>query len=780
MSLAIGDRLGSYEILSALGAGGMGEVYRARDSKLNRDVALKLLPDAFARDPERVARFEREAQLLATLNHTNIGAIYGLDEAPSTRSGQAAVRFLVLELIDGESLSQRLSRGAMPVDEALAAARQIIDALEAAHEKGIVHRDLKPGNIMLTADGQVKVLDFGLAKALGQGSGIGDRGSGGAAESPTITSPAAMTQAGMILGTAAYMSPEQAKGRVTDKRSDVWAFGCVVFEMLTARRAFEGEDVTDTLAAIVRGEPDWAALPKGVPAHITAMVKRCLAKDRRARIPDLSVARFMMDEGATAAAPGAPVTAPSASRRSPAFAAALVIVTAGVAALATWALTRPAPLPSPHPARFAVTAAGFLLLPGNNRDLSLSPDGQRIVYVTGMPTSGSDRLWVRPIDALDAVEIKGVNSPRSPFVSPDNRWVGYLNETGVASGELKKVSITGGPPVLICRMPSIFYGATWGADDSIVFASADGLFRVPAGGGEPVALLMPTKGDGYRFPTFLPGDHAVLFTIVQGGQQNLSQDRTLDPVSDIAALDLKTGRYKTLIRGGTHPDYLGEGASGFLTYAAAGSLRAVRFDPVRLEVLGDAVPVVDQVVTKFTGAAEYSVSRQGALAYVAGEGVAVEVHRTLVWVGRDGREEAIKAAPRAYQRARISPDGTRIALDVRDQENDIWTWDIAHEALMRLTIDRAADSYPLWSRDGKRIIFSSTRNGAPNLYAQAADGTGAAERLSTSPGDQVPLTISTDGAVVIRGASGDKRGLSIVRPGDGAPAPLFPSSPATP
>ncbi|MGH9384591.1 MAG: protein kinase domain-containing protein [Vicinamibacterales bacterium] len=734
MPLTAGTRLGSYEVVAPLGAGGMGEVYRARDTKLNRDVALKILPEAFASDLERLARFEREAQLLATLNHQNIGAIYGLDES-------GGCRFLVLELVDGESLAQRLKRGPLPVAEALVVARQIVDALEVAHDRGIVHRDLKPANIMLTAEGQVKVLDFGLAKAF---AAEGGRTSGvEITNSPTITSP--MTQAGMILGTAAYMSPEQAKGRPTDKRSDVWAFGCVFFEMLTGKRAFEGEDVTDTLAAIVRGEPDWTVLPSDLPAHVASTIRRCLIKDRKTRIPDLSVVRFLTDEGSITAVGRLDKSEPSTRPSMTVVALALVGV-AAVAALVTWVVTRPGPPTPGQPARFAISASGSepIAVGSPFRDVVVSPDGSRIVYTTGA-SSVTGSLWVRAADQLEAVEFRGITAPRSPFVSPDSKWIGFYTVTGNVS-EIKKVSMSGGPPITLCKITGAMLGASWGADDTIVFGTSDtrtGLYRMPAGGGEPQVLTTPDRekvNEDHVFPSFLLGGQALLLTIsVPGSGPDNSQ---------VAVLDLKTGQSKTLIRGGGQAEYV---QSGHIVYAAAGSLRAVRFDPSRLEVLSDPIPVVENVLTKSSGAAEFSISREGLLLYVAGGQVGTSFARRLAWVDRLGKEEILKAPLRAYQRARLSPDGTRIALDVRDQESDIWTWDIAHETLTRVTFDPGLDGFPTWTSDSARIIFTSSRNGRSQVFSQSADGTGSAALLGASPegGAVNPVSISPDNATLI-------------------------------
>ncbi len=781
MALQPGTKLGPYEIQSPLGAGGMGEVYRARDTRLNRDVAIKVLPEAFAQDAERLARFEREAQTLAALNHPNIAAIYGVEES-------AGVRALVMEIVPGETLASRLARlrgeresasadregagvgstrpleraGAtlasqqpqgLPVDEALPIARQIAEALQAAHEKGIIHRDLKPANIALTADGHVKVLDFGLAKALEP-----ERGSD-PSHSPTLTLGA--TQAGVILGTAAYMSPEQAKGRAADKRSDVWAFGCVLYEMLTGRRAFEGEDVSDTLAAVLRGEPDWTALPNDLPASVSALVRRSLQKDRKQRLADISVALYLMDEAAAAASgavvTSAPPVAPSRSRLAIAAGAGLG---AGLmlAALAGWALMRMNEPEPAQPVRFSIVPppAHALWVQGDDRDLAISPDGARIVY-RAVGAQNQAQLVVRALNDLDSRLLAGITGARVPFISPDSRWIGFFT-----AGELRKVSMTGGPPVTLCRNPAGARGASWGPDDTIIFATADpttGLMSVPGGGGEPKML---TKADATRgeqdhlFPSILPGGRAVLFTITASQVEN----------AQVAVLDLATGQQKTLIRGGSHAEYVdpsagsgqalstGSGQAGYLVYGASGTLRAVRFDLARLEVLSDPVPVAEQVMmSTITGAANFAVSRAGSLVYVPGTLAAARAAppRSLVWVDRRGREEPIAAPPRAYAIPRISPDGTRVALDIRDQGMDIWIRDVGRETLTRLTSDPGVDQIPVWTPDGRRVIWTSQRSGTgnPNLFWQAADGTGAAERLTTNPLPQFPTSVAPDGMRVV-------------------------------
>jgi Tol biopolymer transport system component len=776
MSLSTGTRLGSYEIVGALGAGGMGEVYRARDTKLGRDVAIKILPESVASDPDRVARFQREAQVLAALNHPHIAAIYGLEDA-------GPVRFIAMEFVDGESLADRLvrlkadatkkgtssvtsgfSRTGLPLDEALAIVHQIVDALEAAHEKGIVHRDLKPANIMMTADGQVKVLDFGLAKQeAGEAGRAGE--AGGLTHSPTLTFAA--TQAGMILGTAAYMSPEQARGRPADKRSDVWAFGCVLYEMLSGRRAFDpsagsgssraessddGESISDVIAAILRGEPDWSALSERVPPAIAQIVKRCLVKDRQSRIPDMSVVRFMMADAMTRPEPAAAAPARITARRFALVAVTGVAAGAIAAAAATWVLTRPQPSPRRPPARFAVVspAAAPINVGAPDRSVVIAPDGMHVAIVNGVDPGGGGQLTVRALDQLDPVPLRGVTTARSPFFSPDGRWIGYFD-----TGELKKVPITGGPPISICRVSGGTRGSTWGPDNTIVFATNaldSGLFSVSAGGGEAKLLTKPDTSRGevdHFFPSFLPDGRHVLFTIVMTG--------AFVDNGEVIVLDLPTGQRKTVLRGGTHAEYVagptGSPRDGYLLYASGGALRAVRFDRDRLDVLSDPVVVLDQLRTEGSGAAQFSVSHDGTLVYVPG-GVGSSENRMLTWVDRNGREQSIDAPPRMYQYPRLAADGTHIAVSMLDQEQDVWVLDPGRQPLTRLTFGPSGESNPVWTPDMRHILFSSTKSGIPNVFWQLADGTGNMEQLTSSTRMAVPHSVSPDGKLVAVGIVG--------------------------
>jgi serine/threonine-protein kinase len=756
VALASGTRIGSYEVVAQIGAGGMGEVYRARDTRLKREVALKILPDSFAHDPERLARFQREAEVLASLNHPNIAIIHGLEESdPSAGSGQAAVRALVMELVEGEDLAQRIARGAMPLDEALAIAKQIAEALDAAHEQGIIHRDLKPANIKLRDDGTVKVLDFGLAK-LGPG-GADAASAPGATHSPTMS--LAFTGVGMILGTAAYMSPEQARGKTVDKRADIWSFGCVLFEMLTGRRAFDGTDATEMIAAVVRGEPEWSALPSATPPKLIAVLKRCLQKDPKLRARDIGDLRFELDE--VSRAPG-PADTSTAIPRVPLWRraipyAAVILLTVGLTASVA-SLLRPAASDRPI-ARFVIN------LPENERfsntgrhAVAISPDDAHIVY------GANGRLNLRRLDQLVATPIRGtegaltssVESARNPFFSPDGRWIGFWQ-----NGQLKKVSVTGGAAVVLCAADNP-WGASWSAGDSIVFGQGPkGIMRVAAASGTPELVVKVDSGESAHGPQMLPGGRAILFTLRASGAQTWDESR-------IVVQSLTTGERKEVIKPGSDARYL---PTGHLVYALESTVLAVPFDVDTLNVSGGPVPVLEMVARAggiATGAAHFSVSARGTLVYIEDSGAVAATNRTLTWVDRNGRETAIRAPARAYRYPRLSADGQRIVVDIADEQRDVWIWSLAGETLTRLTFDSATDGWGLWTPDGRRVIFNSTRSGSRgiaigNLYWQASDGTGAAERLIDSPNSQMPNAITPDGTkLVVREVTADGSDLLLL------------------
>ena len=762
MSLATGTRLGIYEVIGMLGAGGMGEVYRARDTTLDRDVAIKILPEAFAQDAERLARFQREAKTLASLNHPNIAHIYGM-EGQVGQVGQVgnAPAFLVMELVEGSTLAELLVgrnasqsgeslRGTAPsvsgarqavglrphgvsVNDALAIAKQIADALEAAHEQGIVHRDLKPANIKVRPDGTVKVLDFGLAKALQP-----DMSGADLSVSPTLSLTWA-TRLGTVLGTAAYISPEQAKGRPADRRADVWAFGVVLYEMLTGKQAFTGDDVSDTLVSVLRDDPDWAALPEDVPASTRQVLRVCLQKDPKRRVRDMSAVRLAMEGVFETPAPSHALERSTHAR--PLWRRALpslaVVAGCAITGLCVWIVTRPAPARS---ARFVVAPpeAPPIGVTNNTHDIAITPDGTRIVFKVERSSTQGAHFVVRSIDDLGPSALQGPDSASTsgPFISPDGAWVGYNEQNDQT---IKKVPIVGGSPITICKVEaSSVRGASWGADDTIVFGinTGSGLWRVSAGGGEPKQITTLEKGEGaHAWPEILPGGRAILFAILPSAYINDDQK------SQIAVLDLQTGKRRVLFAGGSFPKYA---PSGHIVYGSSGALRAVRFDLGRLEVMGNPVPVLEGVRTKPGGDAAFALAGDGSLVYVPGKASGGVPKRTLVWVDRQGKEETIQAPPRAYTYARLSPDGTRVALDSRDDENDIWIFDLARGNLQRLTFDPGMNRLPVWTSDSKRVAFTSDRDGVENIYWQAADGSGTMERLSDTSSLQIPDSFTKD------------------------------------
>ena len=738
MAFGPGTRLGVYEILALIGSGGMGEVYRAKDTKLHRDVAIKVLATEVAADADRLARFEREAQVLASLNHPNIAHIHGVEDS----TGAPA---LVMELVEGPTLADRIASGPIPLHEALAIAKQIAEALEAAHEQGIIHRDLKPANIKVRPDGTVKVLDFGLAKAFAPTVGVG----GTATTSPTLSIHA--TQAGIILGTAAYMPPEQAAGKPVDRRADIWAFGVVLWEILVGRRLFDGETVTHTLADVLGAPIDFNRLPKSTPRPIRELLRRSLDRNVSTRLRDIGEARIALGRALTVdAAADADATAAfgtAAWRHRGALAAALISGTLLAAGL--WFVSR-SPNPPVRVSRFAITPGGeeAISISGAGRDVVLTSDGSRIVYVGAHGTA----LFVRTIDQIEPTLLLH-GAPRDPFVSPDGQWIGFFD----GGFTLKKAPINGGPAVVIARLNSYERGGTWLEDDTIVFAtqnSAVGLQRVSAGGGTPTVLTRPdrTRGEaGHAWPERLPGGRAVLYTVTAtaGGLEAAS----------IAAVDVSSGRSVILVRGGTHGQYV---SSGHLIFGAAGALRAVGFDPARLMLTGQPVVVLPQVGITSFGAIEAAVSADGTLTYVPGT-TGNGAERTLVWVDRQGRETAIAAPPHAYYFPRVSSDGAQIVVNaVVDQNADLWLWDISRATLTRVTTDPANEAYPLFMPDGRHLVFASNRTGAFNLFAQATDGSGDVQRLTESPNPQFPSAVSPDGSYVLFSETGPTTGDDVM------------------
>jgi serine/threonine-protein kinase len=710
----------------------MGEVYRARDARLGRDVAIKILPDLFAADADRIARFQREAQVLASLNHPHIAQIYGLEELGPQRA-------LVLELVDGPTLADRIAQGPIVLDEALPIARQIAEALEAAHDSGIVHRDLKPANIKLTDDGAVKVLDFGLAKATPRDHGPAEAGHYVLSHSPTITSPGMATNAGVILGTAVYMSPEQAKGKSADKRSDIWAFGCVLYEMLSGRRAFDGEDLTDVVAAVVRGEPDWSALPADVPAHVRTLIKGCLEKDRKARIGDIAVVRYLLDHGSiTPAAQPVAVAERSRSRvRTPIAAAMVVVALASLAlALAWWRPWAQPPVPASPVRLTADIAAEASLVDTFGASSILSPDGTMLAFAaTGNVNAVNVSLYVRRLDQLQATQLAGTEGALNPFFSPDGKAIGFF-----AGGKLKKIAVAGGSAVTLCDAP-IGRGGSWGEDGWIVFAptSAPGtpLQRVSSDGGTPEKLLAIAEGEAtQRWPQVLPGGKAVLFT-----SPKVTGDFS---TSSIVAQTLPDGPRKVLTSPGYYARYV---ASGHLLFFRDRTLFAAPFDVDRLEMTGPAVPAVENARSNInSGGAQYDVSTTGTMVYAAGDTLSDTA--PMKWLDRTGTLSALRSAPSNWTNPAFSPDGRLVAVDIHDgAQTDIWIYDWERDTLSRRTFDTADDARPVWSPDGTRIAYASRRGGSSafNLYWQRADGTGDAERLTTSTNPQWPSSFHPNG-----------------------------------
>ncbi len=710
----IGQSLSHYSIVEKIGKGGMGEVYRAKDQKLGRDVAIKVLPEEFARDADRVARFQREAKLLASLNHPNIAAIHGLEEAGGTQ-------FLVLELVEGDTLADQIKRGPIPVEEALKLALQIAEALESAHDKGVIHRDLKPANIKVTPDGKVKVLDFGLAKAFAGEQEVN------LSNSPTLSEAATMQ--GVILGTAAYMSPEQARGKPVDKRTDIWAFGCVLYEMLTGKAAFQGEDVTEILAAVVKVGPNFNLLPENIHPRVREVLGRCLQKDVKDRYRDIGDAQFeikhvLADPGGMFVRPEMAVKHRRRLRVGLPWVAAAVVAAAIIAGAAVWKLK-----PS-EPRR--IVRFDYELPEGQQFSdltypvLAVSPNGKQFVYST---TKG---LYLRSVDELIPKLIAGTEGDtRQPFFSPDGQWIGYYS---VADQKLKKIGINGGAPVAFCDVLDL-RGASWAADDTIVYGQyGSDIMRIPANGGIPESFIK-AKSRLLLYPQILPDGKSMLYTDWVGSTQ-----------SSIMVQSLKSGGPKELFAG-IGARYL---PTGYIVYGLPDSnnLFAVRFDLDRFEAAGKPVPIVEGVYSPgyWAGVPHYALSDSGTLAYVPGTTGLAAPGRTLVWVDRNGKEEPLAAPPNAYAYPKISPDGTRVAMTIFGANYSIWIWDLVRKTLTRLTLDEGNNIQSIWTPDGKRIVYALLRTGEYSVCRKAADGTGEVEKLGSSPDRMLlPWSFSSNG-----------------------------------
>lgn len=736
MSLAAGFRIGPYEVLGSLGAGGMGEVYRATDTHLKRAVAIKVLPASVAGDADRLARFQREAEVLAALNHPNIAGIYGLEKTPD-------VTALVMELVEGDDLSQRIARGrsagastgpaGMPLDEALPIARQIAEALEAAHEAGIIHRDLKPANIKVRADGTVKVLDFGLAKATGVVPGGRDFSPADQAASPTITSPA-MTQMGMILGTAAYMSPEQAKGRAVDRRTDIFAFGCVLYEMITGRRTFDGEDVTDVLGAVVRLEPDWSRLPAGCPAALHKLLRLCLEKNVRNRRSSATDVRLDL-EGLLKDPPPATSVAPVPVRARTAWlpwmAATLLLVTTIAFAVPYFRLP-----PPPAVVRFQVAVPEGTEGPG--AQLAVSPDGKHLVFAasTGF---GQSQLYVRSLETGDTRPLPGTERGQAPFWSPDSLFVGFF-----ATGDLKKVDLGGGPARTLCRAQTGATG-TWNATGTIVFSTASpgGLVGVSADGGTPSPLTTPDASRGelvHVTPHFLPDGNRFLYA-VQASKRETS------------------GTYVGSLDGTPSIQILAESqkaqfaAPNQLVFVRNDALFSQSFDPGSLRLTGEPTRLAESVsrgANRVTGRAGFSVADTGVLVVIPERATTETLD--LSWYDQAGRV-LTQVGLANYRGFELSPDGKRLAAHRHDDETgsgDIWITDLERGTDRRFTFDPSQDpAGPIWSPDGTTIAFVAQRNGPWGLYRKPADGSGTDELLFESDTPKIPMAWSPDGTAIV-------------------------------
>jgi serine/threonine-protein kinase len=741
MALPLGTRLGAYEITSLIGAGGMGEVYRARDTRLGRDVAIKVLPSQFALDPERVARFTREAQVLAALNHPNVATIYGFEETGA----------LILEYVDGPTLADRIARAPLPLDEAVTVARQIAEALEAAHDQQIIHRDLKPANVKLRSDGTVKVLDFGLAKLVpGPADSDYSEGHKNLTVSPTITTPA-MTMAGVILGTAAYMSPEQAKGRAADKRSDIWAFGCVLYEMLTGRRPFDGDDISDTLAAVLRAEPDWNALPANTPRAIRTLLRRCLEKDRKRRLADAADARLELDEAATE--PPAAVASPAPTKSAFAGRAlqiAIGMLIAVAITSAAWWMARPRP-DSPIVTRFTIPLANDDLVASYPfRSIAISPDGRQIVWASNL------RLNIRSMGSLAPTAIAGTDhgvAIGSPAFSPDGKSIVYATVGDRGAGVvLRTISTTGGVPTVVGQVGENggASGLSW-SDSGILYTDASGIVRVSPSGGKPETVVPLAQSETMQGATALPGGAGILFAVAKGREPGTAPSIDLWDGATIA-VQPPTGERKTLITDGSDPRYL---PTGHLLYARGGTLFVAPFDLKRLTVTGNGMPVLEGVARAIlgrisTGVTHADVSANGSIVYAPGPASPASEPPRLVIVDRGGNVTPVKVPPRFYERPRVSPDGTQLALGSEDPNGaTIWIHDLVRDTSIRpLTFQNdGRNRFPVWSPDGTYVAFQSDREGDLAIFRQRSDGSSRAERLTTPDKESahVPESWSSDG-----------------------------------
>jgi eukaryotic-like serine/threonine-protein kinase len=735
----IGRTLGHYRIVEKIGAGGMGVVYRAQDERLDREVAIKVLPEEVAKDPERLARFEREAKLLASLSHQNIATLHGIEE----HEGQ---QFLVMELVEGETLADRIERAPIPIDDALDYARQIAEGLEAAHDQGIIHRDLKPANVMLSAEVGIKILDFGLAKAFDP-PGSEPSSPQSVADSPTLT--AGMTRTGVLLGTAGYMSPEQARGKAVDKRTDVWAFGCVLYEMLTRQKTFQGNDASQVMAAILRDDPEWVVLPSETPRHVRRLLKRCLVKRPHDRLHDIADARIVLGSplGDDSRVDESISVAPSRGRWLPRLA---WLLTAAVPAIVVALLLGGSDQPSAQPVIRAkigiepaktvgssvegMTAFGQLAL--SRKAFALSPGGRFLVYSAG--DTSSSMLHLLALNKSASVPLEGTENAWLPFFSPDSEWIGFW-----ADDELRRVRTTGGPTETICVAEYLPGGASWGPDGSIVFdLQVQEILRVDAEGGEPEVVTTLDEGEALHIlPRLLDDGETLLFS-------TRAEDTRDWKSSTIVAQSLSTGERSTLVTGGSDARYA---PSGHLVFLRQGELVAAPFDPDRLELTGPPVVVLENVrhavntvsslAATFSG--QFSIANNGALAHIPG-GVWPASKCAPVWVDRNGREEPLKIPPGTYFGIRISPDNKRVVISSRgDQHRQLWVFDIPRKTFSRLTLGTGDEHWPVWTPDGERIAYWTGESEDWSIHWIASDGSGESEQLTTLQG--MPSSWSPDG-----------------------------------
>ena len=731
MPIAAGSKLSFYEVLSPLGAGAMGEVYRALDTRLGREVAIKVLPEHFASDAERMKRFEREARTLASLNHPNVAQIFGVDQHGETF-------FLALELVPGETLEERLKRGPLPGDEALEVCRQIAEGLEAAHEAGVIHRDLKPANIRITPDGRVKLLDFGLAKPIHSG------------EAKSSVDSVLSTELGRLIGTPTYMAPEQARGKSIDKRVDLWAFGCVLFESLTAQRAFAGETVSDVLASVLEKEPDWTKLPASTPPHVRALLARCLSKDPRMRLRDAGDARIELERPAAAVRTAAGAHAPAGVLvRALPWAAAVLL---GGLWLRTMLADRPPPATGVQsqlalrlPSGVEIDSVGNA---EQNQLLAISPDGSRVAFLGR--EAGVRRIYVRALGSPEITPLAGTEGAICPLFSPDGRWIAF----GIR-GRLAKIPATGGQPVEVSPLGPDRGGA-WGPDGSLVFSpgKTSGLVRIPAAGGEPVELTRPDSAQGersHRWPTFLPGGDEVAFTIGR-----IDKPGDYDG-ADIEAVSISTGKRRKLASGASFVRVL---APDTLVFARSGQLVTLPFEQATGAPLGSGVPVLDSVAgVVASGVMHFDIAANGTLVYA--ERDPREGEFSLEWIARDGTIEALPLPAREYRTPRISRDGKRIAVAIGPgggRASDLWIAEPERGSLSRLTFDGRSYS-PVWRADDERVAFVTSLGIKYRFAWKRADGSDDSEIL-VEFGDEFPrfpmsFTADGDGLVFItQGAAG--------------------------